>query len=261
MLSLARRRTNLTLLRCRLVAIPISLIYWASTHATGENSARILEPRFEAVTTFNTSTSSVEFYGVTSTFAFARSLNKSLAEFERQEESGGWPSKRPRLSVSGPEAVECSFDWMAEDNTHAPTDSHRQRWKLREHIANAHAENFFGTVHNILPVLDPEVFWAGYHKFWNSPPSEVETVTSRQWQCLIYSVLAMGAMYSNTGANEAEWAANYFAEAQELLGNLFSATCLETVQATIFMVPLSGIFGFYGADELQGLLCSPGDKT
>ncbi|KAH9204886.1 hypothetical protein DL95DRAFT_398200 [Leptodontidium sp. 2 PMI_412] len=45
----------------------------------------------------------------------------------------------------------------------------------------------------------------------------------------------MGAMYSDSGSNNAEWAANYFSEAQDLLGKLFDAISIETVQAALFM--------------------------
>jgi hypothetical protein len=62
---------------------------------------------------------------------------------------------------------------------------------------------------------------------------------------MIYSVLALGALYSKVAANDSQWAASYFAEAQKLLGGALGGNCLEIIQATMLMVtvlPLTPAF-------------------
>lgn len=215
----------------------MSLHAHKEAYSLGGNTTLTPAPRFEAVTKLNTNTGSVEFYGSTSTFALTRFLNERLQEFEKQGDDRPPPNKRPRLLVQGSAENECELDGIFENNAFVPgTSQQARKWQLRGDVANAHIHNFFNTIHTFLPVLDPEAFWQRYHKFWASPPSESETIASQQWQCLMYAVLAMGALYANTGANNTEWAANYFAEAQDLLGKLFDAISIETVQAATIMV-------------------------
>lgn len=54
--------------------------------------------------------------------------------------------------------------------------------------------------------------------------------------CLLYAVLALGALYSSSEEDSSSWAAWYFSEAQEIIGRLFDAVNLELVQAAMFMV-------------------------
>jgi hypothetical protein len=160
-----------------------------------------------------------------------------LAEFEKQGDWSTGSNKRPRTTTPETESNKLDLDVMFNHDSHYQANFHRPKgWKLRESIADVHVDNYFSTIHNILPVVHPEAFRTAYHQFWSASPLDTETITSRQWQCLMYSVLAMGALYSDTGANDADWASNYFSEAQELLGPLFGATCIETVQAAMLMV-------------------------
>ncbi|OBT81483.1 hypothetical protein VE02_09266, partial [Pseudogymnoascus sp. 03VT05] len=53
--------------------------------------------------------------------------------------------------------------------------------------------------------------------------------------CLLYAVLALGALYSSDVEDSSSWAAWYFSEAQEIIGRLFDAVNLELVQAAMFM--------------------------
>jgi hypothetical protein len=201
--------------------------------------AKIAKPCFEVATVLDSSTGSAEFYGITSTFVLIRSLKMRLAEFEKQADWGTGSKKRPRTTPET-ESNKLDLDGIFKHNGRFPTDSQRPRgWKLRESISDVHLDNYFRTVHHILPIIHPEAFRTAYHQFWSTSPLDTETITSRQWQCLMYSVLAMGALYSDTGGNDADWAANYFSEAQELIVTLFGATCIEVVQAAMLMVPTS----------------------
>lgn len=193
------------------------------------------EPWFESVTTLNTSTCSVEFYGSTSILALARFLGNRLREFEGEHHIHEPPSKKP---VPAMKTSSLELDGLFEHNDFIPIPWQPQtrRWKLREDVANAHVRSFFDTIHDFLPVLDVDSFMSAYRAFWDAPPLDTESLASQQRQCLVYSVLAMGALKSDSGSNNAEWAASYFSEAQEVLGKLFDAVSIETVQAALFMV-------------------------
>jgi hypothetical protein len=53
--------------------------------------------------------------------------------------------------------------------------------------------------------------------------------------CLLYAVLALGALYENDQADSSAWASWYFAEAQSMLGRLLDANNLALIQAATFL--------------------------
>lgn len=202
----------------------------------GSTQIHQAEIQFDAVTTLNTSTGSVEFYGSTSILALARSLDNRLREFEGEHRGFQTLLKKSRTTTRG---LEVDLEGLFEHNDFVPAAwQPGNRWQLRKDVADGHVQSFFNTIHDYLPVLDVDVFMAAYRQFWAAPPADVECVAARQAECLIYSVLAMGALYSDSGSDNAESAASYFSRAQDLLGRLFDAVSVETVQAALFIVRL-----------------------
>lgn len=99
----------------------------------------------------------------------------------------------------------------------------------QKNIANAHLECFFLTTHDTLPVLDVDAFQTAYDSFWD------DSTASKAWQCLLYSGLALGALRSKQN-DTLEWSAYYYDKAQDLLTDALVMSCIETVQAAMFMV-------------------------
>ncbi|KAJ5662653.1 uncharacterized protein N7477_010269 [Penicillium maclennaniae] len=116
----------------------------------------------------------------------------------------------------------------------------RQYRTLQEDVADRHSENFFATIHTYFPIFDIPRFRAKYSRLSNlfgsnllfAPPRENQA--QQQSLCLLYAVLALGALYADDD-DSSSWASWYFSEAQELLGRLFDAVSLELVQAGMFM--------------------------
>ena len=112
---------------------------------------------------------------------------------------------------------------------------------LQKDVADLHLENFFATIHVYFPIFDVPKFRAKYSRLRDLFGSNLlfasprENQVQQQSLCLLYSVLALGALYAE-GDVSSSWASWYFSEAQELLGRLFDAVSLELVQAGMFMV-------------------------
>lgn len=56
-----------------------------------------------------------------------------------------------------------------------------------------------------------------------------------QFICLLYAVLALGALYEDDEDDSPVWASWYFGEAQSMLGRLLGASNLELTQAATFL--------------------------
>ncbi|KAJ5812132.1 hypothetical protein N7474_008433 [Penicillium riverlandense] len=176
----------------------------------------------------------VSSYGPTSTIALLKSMENKLSWSESADGHSTRPTKRPRWELTAP--LISHSERVSRLDIYASADLQSEgTWKIREHLANAHVDCFFLTVHDTIPVLNEDTFRSAYGLFWNAPPSDSTNTHTRQSQCMIYSVLALGALYSKAAANDSQWAANYFAEAQKLLGGALGGNCLEIVQATMLM--------------------------
>ena len=177
---------------------------------------------------FEDSTGSLSFYGPTSTFTILRSHDPHISRAANYDSDRERPQKRRRGAGYSPEDIYSSSDMTSTSG-----------WTFQENLANKHIDCFFDKISDIIPVLNVPAFRSSYYSFLNpgnASPSESQIPRSRQRQCLIYSVLALGALYSETDRSGPEWAAKYFVKAQGLLGQLFGDNCLELVQATMFMV-------------------------
>lgn len=56
-----------------------------------------------------------------------------------------------------------------------------------------------------------------------------------QFVCLLYAILALGALYEDDQEDSPTWASWYFAEAQSMLGRLLDASNLDPTQAATFL--------------------------
>lgn len=125
-----------------------------------------------------------------------------------------------------------------------PPHAFRDHRRLREEIADRHVENFFQTIHFLLPVFDINTFQNKYKNFRPLfgdnrlllPTSEISG--QQQYLCLLYAVLALGALYEDGREDSSSWASWYFAEAQAILGRLLDAANLELVQAAMLMASI-----------------------
>lgn len=177
---------------------------------------------------YSRDTDSLAFYGSTATLGLLTSV--AVSDNPR-------PNKKQKRSGPQSEATSDNSDSTFQDQIYATGDSYRTSTSaVQEAIASAHFEYFLRVVSDVLPVLEPNILRVAYERFWLSPQSRPGSPLTRQEQCLIYSVLALGAVHSNTSEKDAEWAFDYFAEAQGLIGTLFSTNSLETVQAAMLMV-------------------------
>ncbi|EXJ71188.1 uncharacterized protein A1O5_06182 [Cladophialophora psammophila CBS 110553] len=161
----------------------------------------------------------------------------------------GPPSRRPlgqrRFQPSPPPPQE--YDNLGLDDLTgfcdyvAPPNALRHHRRLRASVADRHLEMFFDTIHIFLPIFDREAFRTRYSAlrplfgdnrlFLPSP----EYPKSQQFLCLLYAVLALGALYEDEQEDSSSWASWYFAEAQDSLGHLLDAANLELVQAAMLM--------------------------
>ncbi|KAK3900157.1 hypothetical protein C8A05DRAFT_36205 [Staphylotrichum tortipilum] len=122
-----------------------------------------------------------------------------------------------------------------------PANALRRDRYLSEAVADRHLNNFFRTTHVLLPILDPAVFRGRYstlRKLFGDRRLVLPTPDGPgrpQFVCLLYSVLALGALYEDGHEDSSSWASWYFAEAQDMLGHLLDATNLQSVQAAVFL--------------------------
>ncbi|CAI7651891.1 unnamed protein product [Penicillium pancosmium] len=210
--------------------------------ASISDSGQILDQNLPGVTMYSQDNGSLSFYGTTSTLNLfipvERLLNDPQCDSER-------PNKKQKRSDRESEATSAVLNGALQDQIYATNSIHKIGGLIiRERISDAHIDCFLGAVSDTIPVLAPSTVRAAYQKFWSSSPSELETSLSRQRQCLIYSVLALGSLYSSKGPEGSEWASYYFTEAQGLIGTFFNTNSLETVQAAMMMDVFSDMSRF-----------------
>jgi hypothetical protein len=170
------------------------------------------------------------FYGNTSTWNLLQSLSTYVSRARDSDGGHERPAKRRR-------GAEYSPVQYTPESIYASVATVVEGPEPQDDMAADHIKCFFDTVSHIVPILDSLGFSSTYCSFL--PPSVLNLTTrdeALQKQCLVYSVLALGALYSVTGSTISGRAANYYSGAQSLLGRLFGHDCLELVQATLFMV-------------------------
>lgn len=197
----------------------------------------------------NTILTFLRVLGQTSTFQIASSLGKRLRQLEdalddnppaKQHRSGLGPEHQaPREEISrslGLDELTGFCDYVV------PLNDLRSDRYLREKIADRHIDSFFQTIHTLLPMLDPVTFRARYsslrHLFGDRRLllATLDDPRRPQFVCLLYAVLALGALYEDEREDSSPWASWYFAEAQDMLGRLLNSSDLQLVQAATLLV-------------------------
>ncbi|EXJ75839.1 uncharacterized protein A1O5_00346 [Cladophialophora psammophila CBS 110553] len=182
--------------------------------------------------------------GETSNFVIANSLARRLqhgvndvAPSSRDQDDGqarvkDWSAGADELGL---QTMVDSYDFVVPHNT-----AIRRYRTLQKDVADRHLDNFFATIHIYFPIFDIPRFRAKYSRLRELFGSNLlfasqgENEVRQQSLCLLYAVLALGALYADDD-DSSTWASWYFSEAQELLGRLFDAVSLELVQAGMFM--------------------------
>jgi hypothetical protein len=189
------------------------------------------------------------YLGRTSTFVLASSLGKRLRQLEEATDVA--QHKRQRASSDGRilahhrtpveslglDKLLGHYDYVMPHNT-----SLRRHRSLQKCIADRHLSNFFSTIHIFLPIFDMDIFNDKYQRISSLFGDNLLYVASEDdksrphFLCLLYAVLALGALYEHGREDSSAWAAWYFSEAQNALGQLLDAVNLELVQAAMLMV-------------------------
>ncbi|KAM6505383.1 hypothetical protein FSOLCH5_014603 [Fusarium solani] len=215
------------------------------------------ERRSSGVAQLNEQTGCFEYYGQTSTFMIASFLDKRLRQLDDVLE-GNPPAKRrrndPAAGQQGPTG-EGSDSLGLEGLTGfcdyvVPLNDLRGDRYLRETVADRHIDSFFRTIHIFLPILDPRAFRTRYEslrQLFGDRRLFLATLDDPrrpQFVCLLYAVLALGALYENERDDSSSWASWYFAEAQEMLGRLLNSSNIQLVQAATLLVCTSALSDF-----------------
>ncbi|KAF5230013.1 hypothetical protein FANTH_14012 [Fusarium anthophilum] len=203
--------------------------------------------RSNGVAQLNQQTGCFEYYGQTSTFSIASHLGKRLRQLEdvpdddneippatRRREDANYQHQEPRETCCQTLALDelpgfCDYV--------VPLNAIRSDRYIHEQIANRHMDSFFKTIHFLLPILSPATFKARYNSLRNLfgdrrlSLATLDDPTRPQFVCLMYAVLALGALYEDEREDSSLWASWYFAEAQNMLGHLLNASNLELIQA------------------------------
>ncbi|VUC22717.1 unnamed protein product [Clonostachys rosea] len=200
----------------------------------------------------NKQTGCFEYYGGTSTFVIASVLAKRVGQLEEVVDSSAKKrcldhgddfliSRSDTPRSLGLEELPGFCDYVA------PPDALRHDRSIRSCVADRHLDSFFQTIHIFIPLFYEPKFRERYgsiralfgdHRLF-SPATEDRT--RPQFVCLLYAVLALGALYEPEREDSSSWASWYFAEAQSMLGRLLEATNLQLVQAALLLVSANNL--------------------
>jgi hypothetical protein len=209
------------------------------------------------VTFVDEKTGVANYFGSTSTIDLLKSFHEAVHQtvqvvLDHAPSSGAdeRASKRQRReAIEHPINSDASRDFRIQDIYASPTVRRATGWWPSGNLIEVHLDHFFGIVYSTIPIFDEKVFRTTFGRFANAS----ESSQSLQWECLTYSILALGALYS---PNDTECAARYFAEAQGLLGSLLGVSALRTAQAALLMVCLPLLCQVDCIDKIIGRICS-----
>jgi hypothetical protein len=108
-------------------------------------------------------------------------------------------------------------------------------------VADRHFKSYFDTIHALIPVLHEGAFRSLYEGYWSRLSNEDMTPSSEMnvrkiTAPLIYSVLALGALYEEHQPDHAFWAKEWFAKAREGVQNAVDECCFEICLGVYFVV-------------------------
>lgn len=178
----------------------------------------------------------------------------AVSSTSRQKTAHAQASPRPSDAL-GLETLIDSHDYVMPLST--PIRHYRS---LQKDVADRHLESFVSTIHIYFPIFDISAFrtkYARLRELFGSPlllAPHLDAQVPQQSLCLLYAILALGALYSDDGADNSSWAAWYFYEAQDFMGRMFDAVNLELVQAAMYLVRCRTLTGEHDLIQVQGCL-------
>jgi hypothetical protein len=185
---------------------------------------------------------SIEYHGATSTAAIASDLYQAATPPVATQRAGiSAPSTRRNEEHSGIDALLNPATASTEDYSPRKPVTSKLDDITNKPVADRHLANYFSTVHTLTPVLHQGSFRALYDGFWSRvecestiPPtkSNLQKVIAP----LIYSVLAMGALYEDGYTDHSFWAKEWFGKAREGINDAVEECCFELCLAVFFLV-------------------------
>ena len=193
--------------------------------------------------------------GATSTVAFASNLYHAATSPVASNKYGATSPVSHRRSMS--EQDNSGIDELMTTSTedYAPLKPHASGFDdvtiTQKPIADRHLANYFATIHTLIPVLHERSFRALYHAFWSRMTCQTgsprtESNLRRITGPLIYSVLALGALYEDGYSDHAFWAKEWFAKAREGVNYAVEECCFELCLSVYFLVTLPSSSVAYG---------------
>ena len=184
--------------------------------------------------------------GATSTVAFASNLYQAATSpVATQRRISTSPSARRPSGLDQVDPVLSALlnpeTTSTEDYTPLKPPSSRFDDIAHKPIADRHLANYFATIHALIPVLHEPSFRALYDGFWSrlalqSGSPRMDPNVRKITAPLVYSVLALGALYEDGYNDHAFWAKEWFAKAREGVNHAVEECCFETCLAVYFMV-------------------------
>lgn len=154
------------------------------------------------------------------------------------------PSTRRIEEYTGIEALLNPAATSTEDYTPRKPVTSETDDIVNKPIADRHLTNYFATVHTLIPVLHEKSFRALYDAFWSrltcpSASPRTDANLRKITAPLIYSVLALGALYEYGYNDHSFWAKEWFAKAREGINNAVEECSFEICLAVYFLVEIS----------------------
>jgi hypothetical protein len=178
--------------------------------------------------------------GATSTVAFASNLYQAATSPVASQQYGGSSPSRSR-SEQDNSGIDALITSSTEDYTPLKSNTSRFDDINQKHVADRHLIVYFATIHTLIPVLHERSFRALFDAFWvrvtnNGDSPRTESHLRKITAPLIYSVLALGALYEDGYGDHAYWAKEWFAKAREGVTLTTDECCFETCLAVYFLV-------------------------
>jgi hypothetical protein len=183
--------------------------------------------------------------GATSTVAIASDLYQAATSPVATIKAGSLsPATRRIDEVAGMDALLNPSTASTEDYTPRNPVTSRLDDLKNKLIADRHLTNYFATIHTLIPVLHEGSFRALYDGFWSRLSCQVasprtESNLRKITAPLVYSVLALGALYESGYNDNGFWAKEWFAKAREGINDAVEDCCFELCLAVYFLVSIS----------------------
>ena len=180
--------------------------------------------------------------GATSTVAIASNLYQAATSPTGATKSGTSPSSTRRIDEhSRIDALLNPSNASTEDYTPRRPVTTASDDIRNKAIADRHFKSYFDTIHCLLPVLHEGAFRSLYDGYWSRLGCEEMTPSTEMnlrkiTAPLIYSVLALGALYEENHPDHAFWAKEWFAKAREGVSNAVDECCFEICLAVYYVV-------------------------